>query len=67
VYLLVVLRRMLRQSGYKPVLEDWIWHQILPLIGYAMLFVGAAACRTIRSGTVCDRCGRVAAAVRRHP
>jgi len=42
VYLLVVLRRMLRQSGYKPVLEDWIWHQILPLIGYAMLFVGAA-------------------------
>jgi hypothetical protein len=42
VYLLVVLRRMLRQSGYKPVLEDWIWHQILPMIGYAMLFVGAA-------------------------
>jgi hypothetical protein len=42
VYMLVVLRRMVRQSGYKPVLEDWIWHQILPMIGYAMLFVGAA-------------------------
>ncbi|OLC69165.1 MAG: hypothetical protein AUH78_24460 [Gemmatimonadetes bacterium 13_1_40CM_4_69_8] len=42
VYVLIVLRRMLRQSGYKPVLEDWIWHQILPMIGYAMLFVGAA-------------------------
>jgi hypothetical protein len=42
VYLLVVLRRMLRQSAYKPVLEDWIWHQILPMIGYAILFVGAA-------------------------
>jgi len=42
VYLLIVLRRMLRQSLYKPVLEDWIWHQILPTIGYAMLFVGAA-------------------------
>ena len=46
VYVLVVLRRMLRQTGYKPVLEDWIedwvWHQILPMIGYAMLFVGAA-------------------------
>jgi hypothetical protein len=42
VYLLIVLRRILRQSGYKPVLEDWIWHQILPMIGYAMLFVGAA-------------------------
>jgi hypothetical protein len=42
VYVLIVLRRMLRQSGYKPVLEDWIWHQILPLIGYVLLFVGAA-------------------------
>jgi len=42
VYLLIVLRRMLRQPLYKPVLEDWIWHQILPMIGYAMLFVGAA-------------------------
>ena len=42
VYLIIVLRRMLRQSGYKPVLEDWVWHQILPMIGYAMLFVGAA-------------------------
>jgi len=42
VYLLVVLRRMLRQTGYKPVLEDWVWHQVLPMIGYAMLFVGAA-------------------------
>src|SRR5467141_406792 len=42
VYLLIVLLRMLRQPLYKPVLEDWIWHQILPMIGYAMLFVGAA-------------------------
>lgn len=42
VYVLIVLRRMLRQSGYKPVLEDWVWHQILPMIAYAMLFVGAA-------------------------
>jgi hypothetical protein len=42
VYVLIVLRRMLRQSGYKPVLEDWIWHQILPLIAYVTLFVGAA-------------------------
>ena len=42
VYVCIVLRRMLRQSEYKPVLEDWIWHQILPMIGYALLFVGAA-------------------------
>ncbi len=42
VYMLIVLRRMRRQSGYKPVLEDWIWHQILPMIGYVTLFVAAA-------------------------
>src|SRR6266511_6109143 len=34
VYVLIVLRRMRRQSGYKPRLEDWIWHQILPIIAY---------------------------------
>ena len=44
VYVLIVLRRMLRQSeaGYKPVVEDWVWHQLLPMLAYAMLFVGAA-------------------------
>jgi hypothetical protein len=42
VYVSIVLRRMFRQSEYKPVLEDWIWHQILPMLGYALLFVGAA-------------------------
>src|SRR5205809_822707 len=35
VYVLVVLRRMLRQTGYKPVLEDWVWHLVLPMLGYA--------------------------------
>jgi len=42
IYVLIVLRRMRRQSGYKPVLEDWIWHLFMPLAAYAMLFVGAA-------------------------
>ena len=44
VYVLVVLRRVLRQkeSGYKPVLEDWVWHLFLPMIAYTALFVGAA-------------------------
>lgn len=42
VYVLIVLRRMRRQSGYKPVLEDWVWHQILPMIAYVLLFVAAA-------------------------
>ena len=45
IYVLIVLRRMLRQSGasgYKPVLEDWVWHSWLPMAAYAMLFVAAA-------------------------
>jgi hypothetical protein len=42
VYVLIVLRRMLRQTGYKPVLEDWVWHLVLPMAAYVALFVGAA-------------------------
>jgi hypothetical protein len=44
VYLLVVMRRMRHQSaaGYKPVLEDWVWHLVLPLTAYTALFVSAA-------------------------
>jgi len=42
IYVLIVLRRMRRQTGYKPVLEDWIWHLLLPMAAYTMLFVGAA-------------------------
>src|SRR6266511_581016 len=42
VYGLIVVRRMLRQTGYKPVLEDWVWHAVLPMTAYAALFVGAA-------------------------
>jgi hypothetical protein len=42
VYVLIVLRRMRRQTSYKPVLEDWVWHLILPMVAYAALFVGAA-------------------------
>jgi len=42
VYVMIVTRRMLRQAGYKPVLEDWVFHMALPMLAYALLFVGAA-------------------------
>jgi hypothetical protein len=42
VYVLVVSRRMWRQTMYKPVLEDWVWHMILPMVAYVMSFVAAA-------------------------
>jgi hypothetical protein len=42
IYVIIILRRMRRQTGYKPVLEDWAWHLILPMIAYTALFVSAA-------------------------
>lgn len=34
LYVLNVVRRMKRQSAYKPVFEDWIWHIVLPFFAY---------------------------------
>ena len=42
VYVLIVFRRMRRQQGYKPELEDWLFHLVLPLLAYGSLFFGAA-------------------------
>jgi hypothetical protein len=39
VYAVAVLRRAQRQRDYRPVLEDWIWHAVLPLLAYAALIV----------------------------
>src|SRR5437762_11384174 len=36
-FVLVTGRRMRLQSVYKPVLEDWVFYVVLPLMGYAML------------------------------
>ena len=38
---LIVVRQALRQTGYKPVLEDWLWHAVFPLIAYAALLAAA--------------------------
>ena len=42
VYGAIVIRHARRQTAYKPVLEDWIWHFTLPLIAYAALTAAAA-------------------------
>ena len=43
VYSIVVTRRAHRQQGYQPVLEDWVFHAILPTLAYATLFVAGVA------------------------
>jgi hypothetical protein len=40
-YSTVVMLRARRQTGYKPVREDWIWYAILPCGAYADLALGA--------------------------
>ena len=49
MYTLIVARRALRQTTYRPVAEDWVWHAILPLMAYATLMVAGFA---LRSGPV---------------
>jgi hypothetical protein len=40
IYATIVLRRARRQTGYDPVLEDWIFHVILPYVSYGLLLIG---------------------------
>ena len=42
-YEAIVIRRARRQSDYKPVFEDWLWHTILPVIAYVAIVGGASA------------------------
>ena len=39
LYSALVIRRARAQTGYQPVFEDWLWHAVLPVIGYAAILV----------------------------
>ncbi|MEN3327696.1 MAG: hypothetical protein V7638_2503 [Acidobacteriota bacterium] len=41
IYSVIVARRMRTQKVYRPVMEDWTFHVVLPLIAYAMLAISA--------------------------
>jgi hypothetical protein len=43
VYALMVIRRMRKQSAYRPEFEDWAYHAGLPLIAYGILAVSSFA------------------------
>ena len=43
LYVAIVIRRARRQEGYKPVLEDWIWHAVLPVVAYGLIAGGAVS------------------------
>jgi hypothetical protein len=45
LYELIVVRRMRRQTAYRPEFEDWLFHALLPLLAYAILPASALATR----------------------
>ena len=40
-YVVIVLRRARRQTDYQPVMEDWLFHTVFPLVSYTALVVAA--------------------------
>jgi len=40
VYGTIVLRRARMTKNYQPVLEDWIWHVVLPFAAYLAVLIG---------------------------
>ena len=41
IYTYIVYRRMHGQSLYRPVLEDWLFHVVLPFVSYVALPISA--------------------------
>ncbi len=37
VYMVIVLRRLRQPTQYTKVMEDWVWHGILPCVAYIVL------------------------------
>jgi hypothetical protein len=41
VYCVIVIRRARRQTDYRPVWEDWLWHAAIPCCAYAAVVLAA--------------------------
>ena len=41
VYVYIALRRARRQTEYRPVLEDWLWHTGFPMAAYLVVVIAA--------------------------
>jgi hypothetical protein len=42
LYSLLVIRRVRKQSDYSPVFEDWLFHNVLPVISYSSIVIASA-------------------------
>ena len=52
LYGALVIRRAREQTGYKPVLEDWLWHTAFPLLVHTVLVAAAIALSFGRFGAL---------------
>ena len=52
IYGLVIIKRARTQIIYKPVLEDWIWHIVLPITSYVALLISAILVRNHGAGAL---------------
>lgn len=43
IYMAIVARRMLVQDDYRPDLEDWVFHLLIPFASYALLLAASVA------------------------
>ncbi|HEY7975426.1 MAG TPA: hypothetical protein VID72_08810, partial [Ktedonobacterales bacterium] len=41
IYTTIIMRRLRHQEIYMPVLEDWLWYGVCPLVAYSGLIVMA--------------------------
>jgi hypothetical protein len=51
-YALVIGGRARRQTGYVPVIEDWLFHVVLPFTAYAVITVAALTLRSHTTGSL---------------
>lgn len=51
-YVARVLVHMRNQKDYQPVLEDWIWHFVLPFVAYVVLTAAAIALWRLESAAM---------------
>ncbi|WP_109485277.1 hypothetical protein [Occallatibacter savannae] len=58
-YELIVVRRMSKQSDYRPQLEDWIFHALIPLLSYGALVVSACMISVHTPGSLFGVAGAV--------
>ena len=41
IYIFITVKRMRKQTIYKPVFEDWLFHVLFPLLAYAMILTSS--------------------------